>query len=635
MHLRALACVLPLCGLITVPARAQHPGEIANIALSAGRGKITATAPYQAAVLQAGLANTGAALKAAAADPGRAFLTDACWNGQGICAGDPRLDHWASGGDGEDQAVLYTARDGATISGHLWMTRSGSPRRPLIVIDSGSFQAPEHAYWWAAQTLARAGFVVMTFDPQTQGLSDFFGAPPDTTEGTTSQNDGYAFYDGLQDAINFALSTPSHPYTPVPSANSGTSHAAKQALRVTQGLDNAYDPYWQHIDPSEVGLAGHSAGSQGASWEGQADPRIKAIVAWDNMCVPVANAPTLANSVLANPLETQTGLPTQCLASPTGPVPAITKPTLGLSGDYLFTPAPYLAAPDRTLKEAASLTYSAAGADSGEIVIRGGTHEEFSWIPTAPYALATLRGIDLAAWYTQAWFDKYLKHQPAADAMLLTNRWNDDALGAAVDPLNDPNLFSYHYLSRMDIHRADGTHVDCENLRAGCPALKPDGLLRPYRFINQVTTADGAPTTTTPTPSPARPGCTGRRTITITVAPSGSRVVHASAHIGRRALPTISATEPCGWCAEKARKARTLARPRDRSVVSPEQREEPCRPRESPPPKRRHRQFATPCLIRGSPFRGTRCPRWGSSSVRWRYSSPRRSPPSTRALRGR
>jgi hypothetical protein len=39
------------------------------------------------------------------------------------------------------------------------------------VITNGSVQAPERLYWFAAQTLAKARYVVLTFDPQGKGLS--------------------------------------------------------------------------------------------------------------------------------------------------------------------------------------------------------------------------------------------------------------------------------------------------------------------------------------------------------------------------------------------------------------------------------------------------------------------------------
>jgi hypothetical protein len=161
------------------------------------------------------------------------------------------------------------------------------------------------------------------------------------------------------------------------------------------------------------------------------------------------------------------GLPTDCFGSSAGPAPKLTKPALGISGDYLI-PSPYIAAPDPEAKSQASLAYTKAGADTGQIMIRGGTHFEFSDFPSG-LVPATLRGIDLVTWYSLAWFDRYLKDEPSANARLLTTRWRDDEMGGSVDPTHDPNLFSYHYRSRLDIRLVGGGTFDCENLQAGCP----------------------------------------------------------------------------------------------------------------------------------------------------------------------
>jgi hypothetical protein len=123
-------------------------------------------------------------------------------------------------------------------------------------------------------------------------------------------------------------------------------------------------------------------------------------------------------------------------------------------------------------------------------VIRGGTHYEFSFIANPAFG-ATLRGADLAAWYTTAWFDKYLKHDPTADQRLLTTRWRHDAAEARVDPNHDGNAFSFYYPSRLDIRLADGTRWDCENLRAGCPGMTADdGFGGSYSYFTQATTPD-------------------------------------------------------------------------------------------------------------------------------------------------
>src|SRR6201999_4400688 len=137
-------------------------------------------------------------------------------------AGDIRLNDWGANGYGIVRPILFTARDAATISGHVWATVAGPAKRPGIVITDGSVQADENMYWYAAQALAKDGYVVLTFDPQGQGQSDTFGESPDQSGGAPAQPDGRRFYDGTEDAIDFLLSTPQPRYEPVASCSSGT-----------------------------------------------------------------------------------------------------------------------------------------------------------------------------------------------------------------------------------------------------------------------------------------------------------------------------------------------------------------------------------------------------------------------------
>jgi hypothetical protein len=171
---------------------------------------------------------------------------------------------------------------------------------------------------------------------------------------------------------------------------------------------------------------------------------------------------------------------------------------LGLSADYFLPPTPNVTVPDPQAKSTTSLAYSKAGVPSGEIIIRGGSHFDFDWIPNPGFG-ATLRGADEIAWYTTAWFDKYVKGDSTADARLLTNRWRHDGQEAAVDPNGDGNMFSFYYPSRLDFRRSNGQAVDCENLRAGCPALSDnDGYGGSYDFLSVDTAPDGTPARTVP-----------------------------------------------------------------------------------------------------------------------------------------
>ena len=499
---RTLAIAIFTVAALLLPATAAGAFDPATEAQNFSKGQerqaIYLTPAYQAQLRQQSLVNEQAAAGAQAADPERVFAGDLCWSGTDGCAGDTRLYDWQAGGYGIVQPFLFTARDGATISGHIWATRAGPAKRPGIVITNGSVQADEQLYWYAAQALAKDGYVVMTWDPQGQGQSDTPGEVPDQQEGVPAQSDGRPFFDGTQDALNFFFSNASHPYVPAPSCNSGTSHAAKQQRRARAGLDAAYNPFWSLLDPTRVGIAGHSYGAAGVSYIGQQDPRVKAIVAWDNLAAP----------------DPSSGLGERgCVDAAARRPAAITKPALGLSADYFIPPTPNTSQPDPAAKETESLAYTKAGVDSGEIVIRGGTHYDFDWIPNSGFP-ATLRGADLIDWYTSAWFDKYVKGDPTADARLLTDRWRHDAPEGAVDPMHDANMFSFYYRSRLDIRTATG-RFDCEDLRPGCPGLSPaDGYPGVYDFYRIVTTKDGAPTASTlpsrPAGLPSCPAPSGR-----------------------------------------------------------------------------------------------------------------------------
>ena len=214
--------------------------EAANVAKSGEREQVWLQPGYQVQLgLESQRTQTEAALTAAR-DPERNFLTDLC-NSKGLaCAGDIRLNHWKADGHGLVERVLWTARNGSTVAGRVWATRAGARKRPAIVITNGSIQASEELYWYAAQTLAKAGYVVVTFDPQMQGLSDTYGEGGDRNEGFPSQTAGNTFYDWTQDAIDFLLSTPAKPFCaraeplghqPLPQAGPARQGGAERRLQ--------------------------------------------------------------------------------------------------------------------------------------------------------------------------------------------------------------------------------------------------------------------------------------------------------------------------------------------------------------------------------------------------------------------
>ncbi|MEK6276800.1 MAG: hypothetical protein AABM29_02150 [Actinomycetota bacterium] len=438
---------------------------------------VTGQPGFQQLLVQRNLENQAEFVQLLINDPERNPIPNICANRGNECAGDVRFYDFGSGGFGIKQPVLFTGRSGATLSGTIWATSAGPQQRPGVVITTGSVQAPETLYWGLAATLAKAGYVVLTYDVQGQGRSDTFGADPDEQESVPAQ-DGQPFWDSTEDALDFLLSNPNSVYAPRPSCSSGTSHAAKQERRVNEGFNTRFNPLHGVVDPSRVGVAGHSFGAAGISYVGQKDPRVDALVAWDNLNGTGTTAET-------------------CPSAPATRTPTpLAKPALGMSADYFLVPEPYPGptdpAPDT--KNTGFNAYDTANVDSMQVNIRGGTHYEFSFLPgntfPYPFGTATFRGIDMVGWYTMAWLDKYVNGaDPTADARLLTDRWCDDALEAAVDPDGDGNMYSFYFDSPTEF---DGNSI--ADLRAECTApgsqLAPDGGPANFNLVDFAHTPD-------------------------------------------------------------------------------------------------------------------------------------------------
>ena len=428
---------------------------------------------YRSMQLDVGLAEESSLLAALAADPERNPLGNVCAHRLDFCQGDARLYGWEDNGYGRSAPVLWTDASGATISAHVWATRAGPPKRPLIVISNGSLQAPETVYWWAATTLAKAGYVVITFDPQGQGQSDTFGEGEDALTHVPAEA-GYlspvtsSYLDGTRDAITFGLSRPKRPYMPPPSKVTGVSHAAKQERRVAASLNQPFNPFWKLVDRKRIGLAGHSTGTGVVMQISNEDPRIDAVVLWDSV---------------------DYGTDGQVVSYPPPATPR--KPMLTLWADYGIPPLPYGAPPDPAARLGIFDAYRRAGIDTMSVAIRGGSHAEFSYIPSPAFG-ATLRGMDLASWYTTAWFDRYVKDRRRAKGRLLTDRWLDDARGAAADSLGNGNLISTYYDSGVAIRpKGGGRRIQCRwNGAAPCARLRPDRVPGEYSYLGRALSAD-------------------------------------------------------------------------------------------------------------------------------------------------
>src|ERR1700759_2950416 len=103
------------------PALAFDPAtESKNYSKVEERQAIYDTPAYQAQLSAVSQENLVDALAIEANDPERQFTSDLCWNGDNGCAGDVRRYDWQAKGYGIVQPVVFTARNGATLSGHIW-----------------------------------------------------------------------------------------------------------------------------------------------------------------------------------------------------------------------------------------------------------------------------------------------------------------------------------------------------------------------------------------------------------------------------------------------------------------------------------------------------------------------------------
>ena len=379
------------------------------------------------------------------------------------CAGDPFR---YPGADpfydevGSFTEVLFFDRECARISGRVWAPLDAQPGddRPAVVITNGSVQAPEPLYWWAAQALVEAGYVVMTWDPRGQGRSDT--ATPDGQQGSNANPT--VFWDGTVDAVDFFRSSEASPYP-----HNATCAAVVDPLRA---LANAtpHNPHAALVDPERLGLAGHSLGATGVAtvqamdpWEGQLDTTnpVDVIVAWDSL--------------------------------PGGFTPRV--PAMGQSSEYGLFNFPFTSSPDPEAHKGGYAAWVAAEVPVAQFTIQGSTHYEWSQIPTTPVVNFsstdwTNWGNPMAAHYTVAWFDRWLKHpdepgHDTADARLLAD---DDFC----------ERLSFYFRSARHFPTRDGAAQRNEDIRASCLAGATPPAPTP-------TTGPAPAATDTPAPAPA------------------------------------------------------------------------------------------------------------------------------------
>jgi dienelactone hydrolase len=375
----------------------------------------------------------------------------------GSRAADPfrTVPYWTELTGGKVTRVTFPAQNGSTLRGYVFEPPPGTPKPatgfPGVVVTDGSVQGYQNLYFWAAEDLASNGYIAMTYDVQGQGDSDLAGDDcPGECSGVPFQQ-AYNFHQGAEDSLSFFLSDG--------------------------------NPARANLDADRVGLAGHSLGASAVSQVGQCDTRVKAIVAWDNL-----RAPADCEGVT---------IPPEHLSSSVTRTPAI-----GISNDYGFWMQPTNTPPDPLAKQGGYQTLAAAGIDTQEVVLRGATHLEYTYIPLV--LPASRLGERFASHYTVAWFDRYLKGDPAAYNRLTATEFDggadatsigagdfsaDAALANPTDPtagnvpytiagMPVPNALSFYYGSAYSLtDPATGQKRTCADMAdpAACPPPAPIG----------------------------------------------------------------------------------------------------------------------------------------------------------------
>jgi dienelactone hydrolase len=372
----------------------------------------------------------------------------------GAKAADPfrTVKRWTEAGRGRVAPVRFRSLNGSTLRGHVFMppasVRKPKGGYPGVVITDGSVQAYEELYFWAAEDLAEAGYMVMTYDVQGQGDSDLFGEDcPGACSGVPYQQN-LNFYQGAEDSLSFFLSTPDRKF------------------------GGSYNPYFGDLDTDRVAIAGHSLGAAAVSIVGQCDNRVRTIVAWDNLrAIENCDGVTIPARYRTQKL--------------------VNVPALALTNDYMFNTQPASSAPDTEAKTAGYKQIAAAGLDAQIVALRNATHLAYSYIPLV--FQSNELGERMASYFTKAWLDMQLRGDRTGFTRLTAAKFDDSvdrtSIGAGVyDPAKadpaDPysgnvpyvingipiaDAVSFYYRSAYSLRDPKtGRRTTCADVRAGC-----------------------------------------------------------------------------------------------------------------------------------------------------------------------
>src|SRR5207248_2500495 len=288
--------------------------------------------------------------------------------------------------------VSFAGPSGQQLTGYLCRPlASDRPPYPGVVIVHGG-AANQEMYWWGAEGLAEAGYMVLTFQiPE-----------PDNAQSSHHYPDTKA-------ALDWFLAAPGH-----------------------RTRSHELNPRWRELDRRHIGLAGHSAGGVAVSRLGQEDRRVSAIVSWDRaQSSPMPKGiriRTPAIFLVADYLCQQVPV---CVPQPFCKLQDCQPPKS-------FTSAPDPYGPGNKDEDFRRLRD--AGVDSMKVTLRAATHLDFTQLTPGT---GSRYGAAVAFYYTLAWFDRYLRG--ASPGRLVATRFDDSGdvhniSGGTYDPSTGRNV---------------------------------------------------------------------------------------------------------------------------------------------------------------------------------------------------
>jgi dienelactone hydrolase len=309
---------------------------------------------------------------------------------------------------------------------------------PAVVIIPGSVVGVQTQVQWAARDLAGHGYVSLAIDPMGQGHSPQISLP--SCNGTTVQPsaspDGFGSNPPVtmsDDHVNWPTTTSHVPCDDEPADSSGLNYLDALESGIDWMLSSA-DPVVGKVDPSDVGVAGHSLGAIVVSAAQAIDPRIKAVVAFDNLSSTRTGdegSPRCAGIVSAGYIRPRV-------------------PALGEASEFCSSTS-Y----PNSAKETAAVHWHAAGISAMEVVFAGASHFSFAQDRSASLGGTEMQLMEFA-YYMQAFFNLYLRGESSAVHQLLATT----VLGRPLSSILSSRFTSGAWMASFSVDCPDLLHCN-------------------------------------------------------------------------------------------------------------------------------------------------------------------------------